>query len=320
MVRTKDVVLMATVSSYEGMGQPGRHELKQFSELFEPLYKASSPEARRNAVAALARAPMLPQAVALFVGSQPIEIAALFLTRSPAIDDETLIAIARHQGSAHARAIAARENLSVKVVDALVSLHQGNAGTRAPVDMPPVAAAHPATPIESREEDVRRQLRSLVERETIASAEDSNEARAEMHSALLIRFARLRQVRDFSYLLSNMLGSSQWLSNRILLDISGLQLATALIALDIEASDGIFVLKQFYPHLEAISGNVGRAEALWHGLDADDCIDRLTAWIRADDYTQGKTPQQNAANANRPAPALPAQRPSFGHMRGIARR
>lgn len=317
MVRTKDVVLMATVSSYEGMSQPGRHELRQFSELFEPLYKASSPEARRNAVAALARSPVLPQAVAMFVGSQPIEIAALFLTRSPAIDDETLITIARRQGPAHARAIAARENLSVKVVDALVSLHHGNAGTRAPIEEAlPVAPAPP----KDREEDVRQQLRSLVERETIAHAEDRNEARAEMHSALLIRFARLRQVRDFSYLLSNMLGSSQWLSNRILLDISGLQLATALIALDIEAPDGVFVLKQFYPHLDATSGNVGRAEALWHGLDADDCIDRLTAWIRADDYTQGKVPEQDAANANRPAPALPAQRPSFGHMRGIARR
>jgi len=316
MVRTKDVVLMATVSSYEGMSQPGRHELKQFSELFEPLYKASSPEARRNAVAALARSPVLPQAVALFVGSQPIEIAALFLTRSPAIDDETLISIARRQGPAHARAIAARENLSVKVVDALVSLHHGNTGTRTP----PVAAAQPVVPAGNREEDVRQQLRSLVERETIAHAEDRNEARAEMHSALLIRFARLRQVRDFSYLLSNMLGSSQWLSNRILLDISGLQLATALIALDIEVPDGIFVLKQFYPHLDAISGNVGRAEALWHGLNADDCVDRLTAWIRADDYTQGKVPDQNAANANRPALALPVQWPSFGHMRGIARR
>jgi uncharacterized protein (DUF2336 family) len=255
--------------------------------------------------------------VALFIGSQPIEIAALFLTRSPAIDDETLIMIARRQGPAHARAIAARENLSVKVVDALVSLHQSHGGARMPAQAAPAA---PAKSRADREEDLRQQLKALVERETIARAEDNADIRAEMHSALLIRFARLRQARDFSYLLSNMLGSSQWLSNRILLDVSGLQLATALIALDVEASDGVFVLKQFYPHLELVSGNIGRAEALWHGLDADDCIDRLTAWIRADDYTQGKAPEQNAANANLPAPALPANRPAFGHMRGIARR
>ena len=95
MVRTKDVVLMATVSSFEVMGQPGRHELRQFAELFEPVFRASSLEARRNAVAALARCAVLPDAVSWFLASQPVELAAIFLTRSPAIDDNMLIAIAR---------------------------------------------------------------------------------------------------------------------------------------------------------------------------------------------------------------------------------
>ncbi len=60
----------------------------------------------------------------LFIGCQPIAIAAPFLTSSQAIDDDTLITIARTQGAAHAKAIVRRPSLSPKVIDALVSLHQ----------------------------------------------------------------------------------------------------------------------------------------------------------------------------------------------------
>jgi uncharacterized protein (DUF2336 family) len=318
MVRTKDVVLMATVSSFESMTQPGRHELKQFSELFEPVFKASSIEARRNAVAALARCPMVPKAVAWFVGTQPIAIAAIFLTRSPAIDDETLIAIARTQGPAHARAIAARENLSVKVVDALVSMHQGQGGGR--LTALPETSTGPAGNIAEREEEMRRRLKSLVQRETIARAEEHPESQAELRQALLVRFARLREARHFSTTLADCLGSSLWLTNRILLDLSGLQLASALIAIGTDIADGIFILQQFYPHLAARSDDTSRAEMLWFGLEAEECRDRVRTWIRADDYTQGKPSDEAAANANAATTALAARRPAYGHARGGARR
>lgn len=319
MMRTKDVVLMATVSSFESMTQPGRHELKQFAELFEPVFRASSAEARRNAVAALSRCAVLPQAVAWFLASQPIELAAIFLTRSTAIDDNMLIAIARSQGPAHAKAIAARENLSVKVVDALVSLHHGQEGSRR-ASVPAPALSETGPRFSEREEQLRLQIKSLVHRDTIARAEEHDDNLEALQAALLVRFARLRQARDFSHLLSNMLGSSLWLTDRIMLDVSGLQLATTLIAGDILPEDGIFILKQFYPHLNTLNGDAGRAEMLWFGLDAGDCRDRLRAWIRADDYTQGKPVEEPAANANRSTPALPVQRPAFSHARGVGRR
>jgi uncharacterized protein (DUF2336 family) len=320
MVRTKDIVLMATVSSFESMSQPGRNELKQFAELFEPVFRASSIEARRNAVAAISRCAVLPPAVAWFLASQPIDLAAIFLTRSPAIDDNTLVAIARSQGPEHARAIAARENLSVKVVDALVSLHQGQeSGRRMALAEP--AQSEAAMKAAEREEQLRLQLKSLVHRDTIARTDEHPDNRDDVHAALLVRFARLRQAHDFSALLSNILGSSRWLTNRIMLDLSGLQLATALAAIDISAEDGVFILKQFYPHLNAMGENAGRAEHLWSGLDVSDCTERLAAWMRADDYTQGRTPGEDAAaNANDMPPALPAQRAAFGHARGAARR
>jgi uncharacterized protein (DUF2336 family) len=328
MVRTKDVVLMATVSSFENIVQPGRHELKQFSELFAPVYRASSPEARRNAVAALSRCPTLPDAVARFIASQPIEIAALFLTRSPAIGDETLIAIARSHGAAHAKAIAARDNLSVKVVDALVSLHDGHASRRpavaevlaaaAPRTAPPAAIENTAvTATVSGEEALRQQLKSLIQRDTIARAEEDPDQRDATHDALLVRFARQRQARNFSRLLASVLGSSQWLTNRILIDVSGLQLATALVAMGMTEEDATFILRQFYPHLAAADGTGTAVDTLWRRLDAASCGDRLAAWIRADDYTQGKLDEAPPANANH---SLPAARPVFGHARGQGRR
>ncbi len=318
MVRTKDVVLMATVSSFESMGQPGRHELRQFAELFEPVFKASSLEARRNAVAALSRCIVLPEAVSWFLASQSIDLAAIFLTRSPAIDDNMLIAVARSHGAEHARAIARRENLSVKVVDALVSLHQGQEMSR---NAPALETVRPVSDSAERAEQLRQQLKSLVHRDTIARAEDDPDNLEEVQQALLVRFARLRQARDFSQLLSNILGSSLWLTNRIMLDLSGLQLATALISINIQAADGVFILKQLYPHLSATPGEFSRAEMLWSTLDAEDCFERVETWTRADDYTQGKKQDDDmAANANEMAAPLSIQRPAFGHARGVARR
>jgi uncharacterized protein (DUF2336 family) len=46
---------MATVSSFEGLQPPTRSELRQFAELFTPLFTASSDEAKRQAVAAASR-------------------------------------------------------------------------------------------------------------------------------------------------------------------------------------------------------------------------------------------------------------------------
>ncbi len=113
---------MATVSSFEGLQPPTRSELRQFAELFTPLFVASSDDAKRQAVAALSQCAAIPQAVALFIGCQPIAIAAPFLISSPAIDDDTLITVARTQGVEHMRAIVSRDALSPRVIDVLVGL------------------------------------------------------------------------------------------------------------------------------------------------------------------------------------------------------
>ncbi|WP_234934244.1 DUF2336 domain-containing protein [Agrobacterium vitis] len=120
--RKKDVVLMATVSSFESLDHPRKADLRQFALLFQPLFQYSSEEARRDAVAALSQSPNVPEAVAFFIASQPLAIAAPFLIASPCLSDELLITIARTQGIHHARTIVRREALSPAVIDALAGL------------------------------------------------------------------------------------------------------------------------------------------------------------------------------------------------------
>jgi uncharacterized protein (DUF2336 family) len=324
-MRMKDVVLMATVSTFESMSQPGRHELKQFSELFEPIFKASGMEARRNAIAALSRCQTLPDQIAWFIATQPIAMAAIFVTTSPALSDTMLIELARTQGPAYARAVAARDNLSVKVVDALVSMHtalEKHLSEDAIVPRDAEAALFGEQGfVMTREEQVRQQLKSLVQRDTIARAAETPDNLDDMSINLLVRFARLREARNFSHALADALGSSRWLSERIMLDISGQQLGTALMALGAEPADGQFMLSQLYPHLgEAIDGK-SRSQVLWEGLDPERCDERMLAWLRADDEAEGRTPMAEVANANDESERQAVvERPVFGRRRAVGTR
>lgn len=324
-MRMKDVVLMATVSTFESMPQPGRHEFKQFAELFEPIFKASGVEARRNAIAALSRCHTLPEQVAWFIATQPIAMAAIFITTSPALSDNMLVEIARTQGPAYAKAVAARDNLSVKVVDALVSLHTA-LEKQLPEDAIVRRDAEAALFEEqgfvlTREEQVRQQLKALVQRDTQARAAETQESFEDMRINLLVRFARLREARNFSHALADALGSSRWLSERIMLDLSGQQLGTALVALGAEPADGQFMLAQLYPHLAASIDGKSRAQVLWEGLDPERCDERMLAWLRADDEAEGRTPMAAAANANDEAERqVNLERPVFGRRRAVGGR
>ncbi|KQY28373.1 hypothetical protein ASD32_24695 [Rhizobium sp. Root483D2] len=334
--RLKDVVLMATVTGFEGLRHPRRTDLKQFSELFDPLFSASSDEARRQAAAALSQCPHVPPSVALQIGNAPISIAAIFLTRSTSIDDTTLLKVIRAQGQAHATAIARRDNLSVHVVDALVERRQtatapamtvtppavtsnapaatvaapamtaaptpsrlANAASaeRAPVapsatarsgdvplERPPQARADDMTTAKLlREEKLRGDLKSLARiPQKAAPALPVIEPLDVLHEALLVRFARSGEANLFAASLAAALRSSPDLGERIVLDISGQQLATTLIALDMHADDSLFVLCAFYPDLSERLGGATRGEALLASLTAETCRIRVQAWLQSD--------------------------------------
>ncbi|WP_040674052.1 DUF2336 domain-containing protein [Rhizobium grahamii] len=313
--RKKDVVLMATVSSFEGLQPPTRSELRQFAELFTPLFQASSDEARRQAVAALSQCPQIPAAVALFVGCQAIDIAAPFLTSSPAIDDETLITIARTQGSAHMKAIVSREALSPRVIDALVGLRQAEQRLAAPLEVePPSMAPEPpaATSLEdieaaarrASEEEMRNRIRELAHH--VARPEGDRlglRNLSPIQAALLVRFARNREATLFAKALADGLSASRWLAERIMLDISGQQLATTLISLGMDFLDAVFVLEKLHPHLAEPQHSVTRAWMVLDELDPEECNARVEAWRRADSYTYLPDEAETARSGHEVPPA-----------------
>ena len=317
--RNKDVVLMATVTSFQALSFPGKSELRQFAELFQPLFAGSSAEARREAVAALSQSPNLPLSIAAFIASQPISIAAPFLASSPALSDDMLIMIARTQGADHARAIVKRERLSPTVIDALVSLRHAlpprqdkvKADEQAPEMQPLQAAKAPASSFdmvmtdlemrdlpgaasnaaaepaaESREEALRQTIKRMAYQQRPPRSDRLGRRQAtQVQTALLVRFARTNDGGFFATTLADMLTSSRWLAERILLDISGRQLATTLAGVAMEDRDAIFILEHIYPHLARRENGASRAENLLFGMDPDQAEARIDSWIRADRYT-----------------------------------
>lgn len=317
--RNKDVVLMATVTSFQALSHPGKSELRQFAELFQPLFASSSLEARRDAVAALSQSPNLPLSVAAFIASQPISIAAPFLAVSPALSDDMLIIIARCQGADHARAIVKREKLSPMVIDALVSLRHYQAPRRTEVEEaaeitePQVAAQAPETPAVrrkaiaepqteeallqaaeqdrmEREETLRRTIKTLARQH--GPAENDRLGRltiGPVQAALLVRFARAHDGGAFCTALADVLSSSRWLTERILIDISGRQLATTLVGCGMDMADAVFILAQLYPHLGRSEEGKIRAERLLAEIQPLAAENRIESWLRADRYTYGET-------------------------------
>ena len=318
---------MATVSSFEGLQPPTRSELRQFAELFTPLFQASTLEARRQAVAALSQCACIPSAVALFVGSQPIDIAAPFLTSSPAIDDETLITIARTQGSAHMKAIVSRNALSPRVIDALVGLRQAEQRLAAPVVLEPPSAMVDDEPAPSsleeaeaaakraNEEEMRNRIRELAHHVARPDGDRLGLRNlSPIQAALLVRFARNREAALFAKALADALTASRWLAERIMLDISGQQLATTLVSLGMDFLDAVFVLEKLYPHLAEAQHSVTRAWMVLDGLDPEECNERVDAWRRADSYTY--LPEEAAAAADRLDQVPPArERRSISRVR-----
>lgn len=341
---------MATVTGFESLPYPGKSELRQFAELFSPLFAASSDEAKRQAVAALSQSPNVPQAVALFIASQPISIAAPFLASSPCLTDDLLILIARTQGLSHARAIVRRESLSPRVIDALVDLrHEKRVEIEADASLaesvlpprqavastPDAAAGDPAATVAAptdaapdaqraaREEELRQKIRALAAHVRRPPSDRLGlRTVTPIQEALMVRFARAREGGPFATALANALSSSRWLAERILLDISGRQLAVTLTGLDMNIGDAAYVLGRLYPQLSQAEGAGTRAMALLAALDPVECEERIDAWIKADRYTypaegdEAKAPYPAAANGpSTPAETIPAlpRAPASGH-------
>ncbi|MCA1489708.1 DUF2336 domain-containing protein [Ensifer sp. NBAIM29] len=325
--RLKDVVLMATVTSFESLRKPRRSEMRQFAELFEPLFLGSSEEARRQAAAALSQCDHVPEAVALLIGSMPISVAASFLTRSKAVSDRMLISIIRKRGPAHASAIARRDDLSASVIDALVEHHKNAAAsvqTRELTGPAPAVAPSPSvdrTAVDrvAREDKLRDEIKALARTGSNTAAPSELPAIDEVHQALLVRFARTGETVLFANALADMLGASDSLAERILLDVSGQQLATTLAALDFPSSDMASLLACLYPHLGDRLGGGTRADALIKALDLRASVEHVKSWLRADEPGPQSLARHEThfADNRRPDPRRQDAHPSAADRDGI---
>lgn len=105
--------------------------------------------------------------------------------------------------------------------------------------------------------------------------------------AQLARHAKTDQESWFATALADAMGASFALAERIMMDLSGRQLATALIGLGAPESTIKSALECFFPHLTKPSARHTLATDLIEELDSDSCAARLQAWQRADSYTNG---------------------------------
>ena len=162
----------------------------------------------------------------------------------------------------------------------------------------------------AREEALRQQIKQAA-RHLARDDQDRLGLRSlsETQEALLVRFARERDALQFATTLADALSSSRWLTERIMIDTSGQQLAVTLVSLGMGLADAVYSLERFYPHLAERHGSVSRAWLVLDGIDTEESQARVDAWRRADSYTY--LPQDNPA----PRPAEPL----FGAKSGAIR-
>lgn len=153
---------------------------------------------------------------------------------------------------------------------------------------------------QQREEALRQTLKAL-DRHLHRPESDAQGLRrlTPMQDALLVRFARTGEASAFATTLADVLSSSHWLAERILLDLTGRQLATTLLGLAMGLQDITFVLSRFYPHLREMENNELRIARLIASLDGRECQKRIETWLRADSHTY-QLPQEEAAQQPEP--------------------
>lgn len=149
-----------------------------------------------------------------------------------------------------------------------------------------------------------------------AVARRMNEARF----AQLARYAKPDQESWFATALADAMGTSFALAERIMMDVSGRQLATALVGLGAPAATIKSALESFFPHLAQAATSQTLANELIAQLDNGACAARLQAWQRADSYSNGGTLHVPALADGKPVRQPTGQRAPRQDIRKAFRR
>ncbi|MBC2884726.1 DUF2336 domain-containing protein [Ochrobactrum sp. CM-21-5] len=104
-----DDLLAAAISAFAAITRPGRHDTQQLEDLALPLLQYATTRGKRHAANALSQLEDAPRRLVLTLASEPVEISAPLLLRSPLLRAGDLIDIIGQTGLMHARAIARRQ-------------------------------------------------------------------------------------------------------------------------------------------------------------------------------------------------------------------
>lgn len=294
----RNAVLLATVSSFEGIIAPTSGELRQFRDLFIPLFATADIEAKRTAAAALSRHPNVPREVTAVIVSEPLDVAAPYLVHATCLDADDLIAILRHRPDL-ARAIARRNALPAAVLEHLHAT--GDEGLRRTLTLrgfiAPQENADRETSerpeISEREEQLRERLRQMahgpdwpdqIRPLPIRLAGETEER--------MLQHARAGEVDYFATVLADALQASFALAERIMLDVSGRQLAETMVALGMRYPNITVVLEALFPHLARQIGGERASLSLLHDCAYGECLSRIEAWRRADAGDRRSAPHE----------------------------
>tara|TARA_R110002012_G_scaffold57941_11_gene150017 strand:- start:37500 stop:38681 length:1182 start_codon:yes stop_codon:yes gene_type:complete len=128
---------------------------------------------------------------------------------------------------------------------------------------------------------------ALAEPATASARATARRRVGDVRLAQLARHAQTDQESWFATALADAMGASFALAERIMMDLSGRQLATAMIGLGAPEDTIKSALESFFPHLAKPSARYTLATDLIEELDSDSCAARLQSWQRADSYTNG---------------------------------
>ena len=290
----KDAALLAAIAGFEALAHPTSRDQRQFSNLFLGLFPYVKDETRRIAAAALSRLVHLPECIAGHIADQPVRVAAPFLAFSSSVNDRMLLrAVARH-GVPHARAISRRKTLSPTLISALAALEdpavERSLRVRGAMALETGGSDSSEAAERLRNEETLRHAIKDMARDHSAKGQTRDGANERgVLGQLLAKQAQSRNPMGFAQCLTLALRTNQSLSDRILLDPSGRQLAMALQTLEIGELHALSILEGMFPHLSRISEGTRHSRLLLQSCDARESTRKVDAWRRANE--ESRTPE-----------------------------
>ncbi len=323
----KDAALLAAIAGFEALAHPTSRDQRQFSNLFLGLFPYVKDETRRIAAAALSRLVHLPDCIAGHIADQPVRVAAPFLAFSSCVNDRLLLrAVARH-GVPHARAISRRKSLSPALISALTALEdpaiERSLRVRGAIAGESSRDGHGHAAAQQRsEENLRHRIKDMARNHLRMDQALGDRKQRGVLGELLAKQARSRNPIRFAECLALALRTNRKLSDRILLDPSGRQLAMALQTLEIAELHALSILEGMFPHLARTSENMRHSRLLLQSCDAVESARKVDAWRRANEESRKPELQPLTVDTATRSARIPAgrrQRATERHGRFVRR-